>query len=370
MIYYLFILLLLVLSFFESMFKYNRLRPVFFFLASGLFVIIQCYNTWSPDMMSYEIHFKYSDEDYVRFGLEPIHLYLIEFVKYINGSFEDFIMIYGLLIMGFLLISIKKYTPYPVFLLCIFFIIPFFPNITQLRFFLAFSIFLYSLQFYKTNKKLFYGLFVVSVLCHFSMLIILVFFVIKNMAFFNNQKKSNVIILIALGLLSLIPKQISEPIVTFLNPKYSMYLEATSTFIGTIVLFASFFALNNFVIYHYRNHFPKIEHRIEDKYKRHIPFFIKLIQYSNYLILAQYFIRDFSRITMNLSILSYIYLSVVIFYGVDVKQKMSNVISLRFSLFIWAVITFYITFLMLNEGDYMVSVLRTFTSNSVYGEIK
>ncbi|WP_236627902.1 hypothetical protein [Riemerella anatipestifer] len=163
-----------------------------------------------------------------------------------------------------------------------------------------------------------------------------------------------------------VPKSIAEPLVTAINPKYSDYLEATSTYLGTIALFIPFFIINNFILWHYYNKFYLWESRVNESYKKYLPIFIQLVQYANYLILAQYFIRDFSRITMNLSLLSYIYLSVIFFYRRETKQDKLRVFLMKFMLYLWGGVSFYLIFLSLNEGEYFDVIEKTFNSNLIF----
>jgi len=367
--YYIIFLLILILGFFESVFERNRIKNVFFYCTAIIFIVIQAYNSWAPDLESYKLQFDFIDEAYVRNALEPIHIFLIEIVKNRGGDFEDFILMYGILIMIPFLYFIKKSSPTPVFVLSIFYIIPFFPDITQIRVFLASAIFFISLQFFNKNKILFYLLYIISVLCHFSLLIMLVFILIRKFSFFKNLKKSNIIILTGAFILTSIPKSVASVIVISINPKYGSYLEGTTTYLGTVGLFLPFFLINNFVINHYNKNKSFIENKVHIKYKKNIPLFMELIMFSNYLLFFQYFIRDFSRITMNLSILSYIYISILLYYGYNEKVK-SKIISrflLKYGVYIWAIITFYITFLMLNNGEYMKIIERTFSNNRFYG---
>jgi hypothetical protein len=211
-----------------------------------------------------------------------------------------------------------------------------------------------------------YGL---AVFCHFSLLVFLVFLILRRFSFFHNLRKSNVIIGIGVALLAVIPKSVASVVVMSVNSKYGSYLEGTETYIGTIALFLPFFVINCFVINHYNRNKNFIKDKVNVKYSKQLPLFMELIMFSNYLILIQYFIRDFSRITMNLSILSYIYISILLFYGYGnrVKSKKMATIVLRYSVYIWVILTFYITFLMLNNGVYMEIIEKTFSRNSFYG---
>lgn len=366
--YYILFLLILILCFFESVFEKNKIKNLFFILAGLLFFTIQAFNTWAPDLESYKIQFDYIREEFVRQVLEPGHIFLIEIVKDNGGSFNDFIFVYAVLIMLPFLYFIKKSSPFPIFTLSLFFIIPFFPDITQIRVFLAFAIFFFSLQFFKNKKVIFYGLYLVSICCHYSMLAMIIFFILRKFQFFKDTRKNNIIILVGALILIAVPKSIANTVVVLVNDKYSSYLEGTGTFLGTFGLFLPFFILNNFVLYHYRKNQEFIEETFNIKYKKNLPLFIELISYSNYIILLQYFIRDFSRITMNLSILSFIYISLLLFYGYNKKTTKVTLLGFRFAVYIYVFLIFYIVFLLLNNGEYLKNIERTFSSNSLYGE--
>lgn len=368
--YYILFALILLLCLFESLFEKNKIKKIFFFITALVFIIIQCCNTWAPDLESYKIHFEFIEENYVRSLLEPVHIFLIESVKQFGGNFADFIFVYGILIMIPFLYFVYKNSPIPVFVLSVFYIIPFFPDITQIRVFLAFSVFFTSLHYFHSKKIIFYLLLGLAIICHFSLLSIIVFLILRRFAFFKDLKKSNIIILTGIAVLTLIPKSIAMSIVVLINSKYSSYLEGTETYIGTIALFLPFFLINNFVINSYNKNKKTIEEKVPVQYKKNLPLYIELIMFANYLILFQYFIRDFSRITMNLSILSFIYISILLYFGYNDKIKSQRFKSflVRYGTYIWAFLTFYITFLMLNNGKYMEIIEKTFLSNSFYGK--
>ena len=368
--YYYLAVVLFILMLFEGFFnKVIVIQKTVFFITAILFIIIQGFNTWSPDMESYRIHFDDYDEDYVINSVEPLHIKIIEFVRWAGGDFKDFIFFYGLLIMSLFLFSIKKYSPLPVFLLLNFYFIPFFPDIVQIRVFLGFSVFLVALQYFNKNNIRFYVLYFISLLCHFALLIFLPFFFLRKMTFFSNQKNNNIIIITGSLLLLLVPKSFSEPLIVFINPKYSTFLEATSTYLGTIILFLPFFIINNIALYHFNTFYKNIKTEIDLKYRKNIPFFMQLIQYSNYMILPQYFIRDFSRITMNLHILTLIYFSYILYIGWSKKYNERKVVFYKSLFLVGSVLMFYFNFLLLNNGEYMEIIEKNFASNSILEKI-
>ena len=365
--YYFIALIFFLLSFFEAFFKNTNIKLVFYYISFGLLFILQAFNTWSLDKENYEGHFYYISNDSLRASLEPMHIWIIELVKGTTGRFEDFIMLYGILIMFFLFFTVKRISPLPTFVISCIYIIPFYPDILQIRFFLAFSLFLVSILFFEKRKLVFYIFYGLAICSHFSLLIMIPFFIIRKFKFYENYKKNNLIILFSCILLTIVSSSVILPLVNLISPKHAHYLELVSMtrFLGTIALFLPFFLLNVFCIWHYKNRFYQIENKVSEKYRSIIPIMIQLIQYSNFIIIPQYFVRDFFRVSMNLSILCYAYISICIFYGWSHEYNTSRVFFSRFYIYIWGIFTFYLLFLMLNNGEYMETVRRTIESNSI-----
>ncbi len=312
--YFFVILILCVLSFFEFKFKENYLfRILLSFLTASLFFTLMGFNSFSPDLENYRTHFDDLDQEYIQLAVEPFILFLMGTCKNMGLSFEGYQIFFSFFTFSLFAYSVFKYSPFPIFVTLNFFFHPFFfPDITQARFFLGFAFFLFSLQFFNSQKRVFYTLLLIAILCHFSLLIVLVFLAARRFDFFKSQFKSNCIIISGTAILLLIPKNILEPLIILLNPKYSIYFdpdaEGLGTFMGTLALFIPFFILNNVILWHYHNRFA--EGSIPTKYTKNIPLFIELVQFFNYIILFQYFIRDFSRITQNGLVIASIYVSI------------------------------------------------------------
>ena len=369
--YFIVILILCVLFFFEFKFREKYLfRMSLTFITSILFMVLLGFNAFSPDLDSYRIHYEDIDLEYIRLSVEPFVYYLMTVCKNVGLSFEGYQLLFSLITFSFFTYSIFKYSPFPVFVFLNFFFIPFFPDITQARFFLGFTFFLFSLQFFNTRKKLFYLLLLIAILCHFSLLIVLVFLVIRRFNFFKSQFKSNSIIISGIALLLLIPKNILEPLLILLNPKYSTYFdpnaEGLGTFMGTLALFIPFFILNNIILWQYHNVFPK--DKIPAKYAKNMPLFIELVQFFNYIILFQYFIRDFSRFTQNGLIIASIYVSMVLYALIEENKKPVAVV-LAIIFVCYTIIIYYVQFLMVNKFQYFEVINQTFTSNYLFDYI-
>jgi len=290
-------------------------------------------------------------------------------MKYANifgFSFEGYQIILASMIFILLYKSLTKYSPLPIFVLSCFYFIPFFPNIVQVRSFLSYSLLIYSLRFLDQHKMKFWILFVLAFLAHYSVLIFLPLVVLRRFSFFHVIKKNHFIILFSTLLLLLIPKSVSEPLITYINPKYKIFLDQNNTFLGTLALFIPFYIVNSIVLSFHAKRYKEIEHKIDSNYKKLIPLLIELIQYSNYTILFQYFVRDTSRITYLLYFGTVIYLSIIIFYGVSRKYNRHEVLLFRTGTLLWTLVIFYVNFLMVNSGEYFKIIDKVFNSNSFF----
>lgn len=369
--YFFLILILGVLFFSEFRFREKYLFRMMLTLITGaVFIMLLGFNSFSPDLENYSLHYENIEEEYIKLSVEPFIYFLMTCSKNIGLSFEGYQLFYSLLVFSFFTYSIFKYSPFPVFVFLNFFFIPFFPDITQTRFFLGFTIFLFSLQFFSSKKWLFYSLLLIAILCHFSLLIVLIFLLIRRFNFFKSPLKSNLIIVFGVFLLFLIPKNILEPLLILLNPKYATYFdpnaEGLGTFAGTLALFIPFFIVNNVVLWHYHNRYS--EDNLPEKYAKNIPLFIELVQFFNYIILFQYFIRDFSRITQNGLIIASIYVSMVMYALIEENKKPVAVV-LAFVFVSYTIIIYYIQFLMVNKFQYFEVINQTFTSNHFFDYI-
>jgi hypothetical protein len=364
--YFYIALILLTLSLIESLFKFEiDIKRILLIFSMSLFFILIAFNTWSPDLDNYKIQYKNYDEQFIKYTVEPATRFIMKYANMFGFTFEQYQIFTAVIIVFLLYKSLVKYSPLPIFVLSCFYFIPFYPDIVQVRSFLAYAIVIYALRFSDDQKIKFCILMVIAILTHYSVLIILPFIFLRRFSFFNSVKKNHYIIPIGIFLLLLIPKSLSEPIITFINPKYKLLLDAKNTFLGTLVLFMPFYVINSFILNFHKKRYKFIEHKIENKYKKHIPLLIQLIQYSNYTVLFQYFIRDISRITYLLYMAALVYLSIILFYGVSKRYNKEKVTLIRVSTVLWTILIFYVNFLMVNGGEYFKIIERTFDSNSI-----
>ena len=366
--YFIIILVLVFFAYFEFYLNKKYSYRVLLSFSTGLILfLLMGLNSYSPDLDLYKMHYDDIDQEYIKLAIEPGIFYLMTASKNIGLSFEAYLFIFSLLVFLLFVYSIFKYSPLPVFVFLNFFLIPFFPDITQIRFFLGFSIFLFSMQFFESRKWLFYVLLIIAIFCHLSMITILIFLILRKFKFFKSQRKSNIIIASAVFFLLFIPKSILEPILFFLNPKYLTYLDedglGTGSFLGTLVLFIPFFIINNIVLWHYNTKYS--EDTIPKQYVKYVPIFVELVQFSSFIILFQYFIRDFSRITQNILIVSTIYFSIMIYSLIEeTRIRLAAIVAVL--VFASTILIYYIQFLMVNNFQYFDVIYQTFTSNYLF----
>ncbi len=342
-------------------------RIVITFFSGIVFYILFGFNTYSPDLNNYIIHFENLDQDYIKLSVEPFIFFLMETCKNYGLTFEEYQLVFSFLTISIFVYSIFQYSPLPIFVLLNFYFFPFYPDIAQMRFFLGFVMFLFSLQFYENKKLIFYILFLLSILCHLSILILLFFIIVKKFNFFKKQSTCNFIIILGVCLLLFIPKSILDPILSLIDPKLLLYNEKDNigTYSGTVALFLPFFILNNIIIYWHNKYFIKNQFPVEKKYTKNVPLFMELIQFSNFMILFQYFIRDINRITQNINIILIIYITIIV--SGFIKKKQGSISKLiLFFFFFTNLIVFYIQFLMVNNFQYFEVINKTFTSNYLF----
>ncbi|MDU4940939.1 MAG: EpsG family protein [Mixta calida] len=106
--------------------------------------------------------------------IEPGYQIVSKFFSSLGLYFWFFTLIITLFTLATLSSILKKYSPYPTFVLCIYFLISFGFNVEALRQIIAVSIFYLALHFYINNKnKLYYTVCLTGALFHISALLLL-----------------------------------------------------------------------------------------------------------------------------------------------------------------------------------------------------
>ena len=96
--YFFVILILCVLFFFEFKFREKYLfRMSLTFITSILFMILLGFNSFSPDLDSYRIHYEDIDLEYIRLSVEPFVYYLMKICKNVGLSFEGYQLLFSMI---------------------------------------------------------------------------------------------------------------------------------------------------------------------------------------------------------------------------------------------------------------------------------
>lgn len=367
-------LISLFLSFFSYLEFYLNKKSLFklsLVAITGIILFILLgFNSYSPDLDNYKLHYEYYDDEIIVLAVEPFILFLMRLCQNWGLTFEGYQLVFSFLTLTLFVYSVYKFSPLPSFVFLNFFFIPFFPDITQLRFFLGFSFFLLSLQFYSKNKYIFYCLLTLSILSHLSLSIMIFFLLVRKLEFFKNQLKSNIVIIFGTCVLLFFPRSLFDTLLAAIDPKLLLYteLENYGTFAGTVILFLPFFILNNVVIYYCDKYYDSLSSNLNEKYIIYLPLFIDIIRFSNFMIFLHYFIRDFLRINFNIQVILIICSSYFIQFLLNQKRigKAKYLVTL---ITISNLIVFYVQFLMTNNFEYFEVINKTFTSNYLFDSI-
>ncbi|AUX93985.1 EpsG family protein [Mixta gaviniae] len=114
--------------------------------------------------------------------IEPGYQLISKFFSSLGLYFWHFTLVITLFILTSLIFILKKYSPYPVFVLCVYFLVSFGFNVEALRQIVAVTFFYLALNFYlKEKNRLYYLTCLIGALFHISALLLLIFpFFIKR----------------------------------------------------------------------------------------------------------------------------------------------------------------------------------------------
>lgn len=121
-------------------------------------ILIFVGNNYNPDYYYYKFIFQNLDNKYLI--VEKGYIYFLLLCKKIINSYEFNILLTSFIGLSLIMMTFKKYTnmKLPIFLYLLF---PFFLDIVQIRFFLAMSLFVFSLKYIIERKQIKYILLIV-----------------------------------------------------------------------------------------------------------------------------------------------------------------------------------------------------------------
>ncbi|CNE79995.1 EpsG family protein [Yersinia kristensenii] len=155
--------------------------------------------------------------------IEPGYQLLSSFISYLGFGFWSFVCMISIFILFILYRFFKKYSPFPLFCLSIYFILSFGFNIEALRQIIAVAIFYIALSYYLNGKKKHYiALCLLASSFHISAIIFITLPFIDN-AIFKRLMKISVLFGVAMSVVGLYPIEIILETLTLFS--YNPYLE-------------------------------------------------------------------------------------------------------------------------------------------------
>lgn len=323
-----------------------RYKKIFFNIGIIIIFIIFAFNDWTPDLKNYKRIYNnaaiyLNDSDY-----EIGFLYFIELSKRITKNFSVFQILYSIFTISSLSYLLKRKSFYPSVCLSIFYFIPLYPNIVQMRQFLAFAFFYIFLCIKKRGVDIFF--LVISGLFHKSMFLFIPILILKKSKLFKNTKKFLIVINLILFFIIFInfynTSKYIYIILKFFNLERYLYASLNqATLIGDLYLIFPYFIIANFLLF-----FNKIK---DKKFK-------EIVKYSFIFMIILIFYRDFTRFLWNL------YLIEVIIFTDILKMKRKKILYFNI-FFIISVLIFYQQFLLINKGEYFKIIKKSIEFNKI-----
>lgn len=165
--------------------KKNRIVML---LVAAFIACMFCFNTASADIGHYELQYL----GQAKFTNEPCYLLLINVCRHFHLDFRVYHALYALIALPLIVSTICRFSPYPAWTLFFYSIYPMTLDITQLRFFIAYSFAFFAFRFlldYQVNqdfKNIVY--FVLCVACATGFHYACVFYLIGLTLFFDIRK--------------------------------------------------------------------------------------------------------------------------------------------------------------------------------------
>lgn len=298
----------------------NKKSKIILFVILGTMWILFGFNTNNADYINYELIYN---------GYYPNHeigfMKLISLFKYYNLSYQIFLIIVSFIGLLFLKIIIKQYTININYVIALYFIYPFFLDITQIRNFIAMIIFLFSIKYLNNSHKYNIIKYILCILLasifHYSFLFYFILLLtkikkIKNLYFIILP---TVFMLMFISYTNLHYKVLS---LIFNNDKVLLWFtyRAKIGFIIPIVL--QIFSLF-FILIIYNNNFIHVKTKLSDMFNF---IYIQNIYKVNIIMLLliplYIFNMTFFRLYRNILILNYI---VVANSKFNINAKVTNV---------------------------------------------
>lgn len=327
-----FIILTLILSSIFIISKRNNyIQYIQLIIIISLFFSITLGIKYTADWNAYELLYNDANPK-IDFG----YAYLSKLFKEFGLKFHHLYQFHIILSTLFLLNFIKKFSN-NIFLIFVFFsFICFIPFINQIRYFLSLTIFFNACYYFyiKRNKSLSIFLFVISFICHSSIVLLLLFLVINRFITIKKYLITCLLICIGLGIFSSLLDFISS--FTFFS-KYLYYLktENVSSILGGIYNVLPYCIVITYVILKSKKDVKKYPELLNDDrykllYKMSIYSIIFILISLNFQIIAHRYVIPFSFIWICLYLYPYQFANKRVTY---IKKGLNSIVILLFLVF-------------------------------------
>ena len=268
--------------------------------------------------------------------------------------FQFHILIIGICYSFF----ISRFSSFPIIILLSFLLISFVPLVNQIRYFLAFGLFVVAVYYYLILKKKirFLLLLLIAALSHLAITPLFIIFFIFNRLQNNCVKKLSKVFMFSAIIIAVIYKLVMSTI----SGQFSAYVEADalSTFSGGCYLTVPILIIYVFIFTYYRNICKRIPTLLND-FKFKVLFILSI--YTSPLLLIGFT----SQIIVHryISVFTIVWL-IYFLYPLSFHKKNKHFILISFFsfLFYMLAIIYLVPFLVLGDNEYIIKSILTIES--------
>lgn len=282
-----------------------------------IMLMICIFNYKNSDYEGYK--FIYNNLNSPEIILEKGYVFILKIIRYFTANYQVVVGIIGFFTLSLLSSIAKKMGDYQKFI-GLYFIFPFFLDIIQIRFFLAYTIFLISISYFFEKKKMvLFILFLISIFIHKSVIIYYIPYI-----FIRIKKKQLKYVFIIFSIVSFIV--VKTPILKIIISKidayrFQVYTSQNMNFGGYLYLILFFinFLLTIKSLKYLKNRKNENMELIN---------YIEVINYFSLVLLPLFFLNsNFFRLYRPIIVLSIIVYS-NIFKDIKIYQKIFIIIYL------------------------------------------
>jgi hypothetical protein len=327
-----------------------------------IFTIV-AFNSWSPDYDNYRQHFESAEFGDAPRILEPGFIWVMQGLNAIGVPFQGLLVFVGLVTATCQTKVLFSISRLPFLIFACNYMLPFFPNIVQLRSFIAFSLIMMALVMQNRQIKTSIVFALLAPLFHVGVIPLLPLFLIRKSILMTSSKIYWALLGVICIVGVLLPSQDARQIMIELNPKFSTLEEYSQTPLNTFILYSPIAIANVLLILHHEKSkqktitAPKIHERKTE--------LIVFIKYATLTFPLVFVTRDFSRIIINFAVFAYGYLGIIAEEKPTVANSSRNALR-RIGVLAFASVLFASQNLLVNGVENFQTIEKTFDSNHLF----